>query len=176
MKKERVTVSFDRKGTAKKTGVGKIELQIYLAWNQRKWVTVGSAKPDEWEVVAQSVNIRKKMRYYEGIINAMEMLDEDMTIENFNQHTLLDIQPNGKIDKTHFFNGHDQRQSFYDFCLNYSQNNETLKSNTWKHFKTVFDAVAESGIIKTLADLTPTNIRAFDSWLHAKGRCLPKEH
>lgn len=169
MKKERVTVYFDRKGTAKKTGVGKIELQIYLAWNQRKWITVGTAKTDEWEVAAQSVSIRTKIRYYEGVIRAMEMLDEEMTIENFNKHTLSEIQPNGKIDNTHFYNGHDQRQSFYDFCLNYSKTNENLKESTWKHFKTVFDKLKESGIIKTLADLTPVNIRAFDSWLHSQG-------
>lgn len=169
MRKERVTVFFDRKGKAEKSGVGKIELQIYLAWNQRKWVTVGKAKPDEWQVESQSTKIRRKIQYYEGIIQAMEMLDEEMTIENFNKHTLVDIQPKGKMDKTHFYNGHDQRQNFYDFCLDYSTNNEKLKANTWKHFKTVFDAVEESGIIKTFADLTPTNIRAFDSWLHSKG-------
>ena len=82
--KERVKVVFDRKGTAKKTGVGKVELQVYLTWNQRKWITVGTSTAEDWEADAQSRDIQAKIKHFELIIKSMETLGEDMTIENFN--------------------------------------------------------------------------------------------
>ena len=50
--KERVKVVFDRKGTAKKTGVGKVELQVYLSWTLRKWITVGTSTVEDLETDA----------------------------------------------------------------------------------------------------------------------------
>ena len=166
-----IKVIFDRKKTAAKTGSGKIDICIYLKKGERKFETVGKATPDNWEAAVQSKTIQAKVKHYEQIVNAMMLLEEDLTIENFNKHVLKTRVP-GEKESENMFNGYDQRQSFYDFCLEYSKTKEDLQKNTWKHFKTVFDAVAESGIIKTFADLTPTNIRAFDTWLHTNSdRC-----
>lgn len=63
--KERVKVVFDRKGTAKKTGVGKVELQVYLSWTQRKWITVGTSIVEDWETDAQSRQNQSKIKHYE---------------------------------------------------------------------------------------------------------------
>ncbi len=161
--KERVKVVYDRKGTVKKTGVGKVELQIYLTWTQRKWVTVGNATPDDWEVLAQSVNVRTKIKYYESIIRAMETLNEDMTIENFNNHTMEDVVT-ANTDKSNFYNGNDLRQSFVAFCREHLEK-EGLAKNSVKDHKVVFNAVEESGILNTFADLTKANVIAFDAWL-----------
>lgn len=155
---------FDRKGTVKKTGVGKVELQIYLTWTQRKWITVGTATADDWGVLAQSVNVRNKIRYYEGIIRAMETLNEEMTIENFNQHTMTDAATVGTA-QSNLYNGTDLRQSFVEFCRD-SIDKEDLRPNSLKGFKVVFDSVEASGILKTLADLAPANVVAYDAWLH----------
>ena len=164
--KERVKVVFDRKGTVKKTGVGKVELQIYLTWTQRKWVTVGTATSDDWGVMAQSVNVRNKIRYYEGIIRAMETLNEEMTIENFNQHTMTDAATVG-TSQSHLYNGTDLRQSFVEFCREHIEK-ENLRPNSLKGFKVVFDSLETSGILKTFADLTPANVNAYDAWLHSQ--------
>lgn len=161
--KERVKVVYDRKGTVKKTGVGKVELQIYLTWTQRKWVTVGTATPDNWEVLAQSVNVRTKIKYYESIIRAMETLNEDMTIENFNNHTMEDAVT-ANTDKSHFYNGNDLRQSFVEFCREHLEK-EGLAKNSVKDHNVVFNAVEASGILNTFADLTKANVIAFDAWL-----------
>ncbi len=161
--KERVKVVYDRKGTVKKTGVGKVELQIYLTWTQRKWVTVGTATPDDWEVLAQSVNVRTKIKYYESIIRAMETLNEDMTIENFNNHTMEDAVT-ANTDKSHFYNGNDLRQSFVEFCREHLEQ-EGLAKNSVKDHNVVFNAVEASGILNTFADLTKANVIAFDAWL-----------
>ena len=164
--KERVKVVYDRKGTVKKTGVGKVELQIYLTWTQRKWVTVGTATPDDWEVLAQSVNVRTKIKYYESIIRAMETLNEDMTIENFNNHTMEDAVT-ANTDKSHFYNGNDLRQSFVDFCREHLEK-EGLAKNSVKDHNVVFNAVEASGILNTFADLTKANVIAFDAWLRSQ--------
>ena len=59
--KERVKVVFDRKGTAKKTGVGKVELQVYLSWTLRKWITVGTSTVEDLETDAQSRQIQSRL-------------------------------------------------------------------------------------------------------------------
>ena len=164
--KERVKVVFDRKGTVKKTGVGKVELQIYLSWTQRKWVTVGTTTAEDWGVLAQSVNVRNKIRYYEGIIRAMETLNEEMTIENFNQHTMTDSAM-ANTAQSNLYNGTDLRQSFVEFCREHIEK-ENLRPNSLKGFKVVFDSLETSGILKTLADLTPANVNAYDAWLHSQ--------
>ena len=43
---------FDRRKTVAKTGTGSIDICVYLKEGQRKFECVGSATPEEWEVVA----------------------------------------------------------------------------------------------------------------------------
>jgi hypothetical protein len=86
--RQSVKIVFDRKKQAAKTGRGKIELYIYLSRTETKWETVGASDSDSWEVVAQNRNIQAKMKHYEQVISAMNMIGEDMTIENFNNKRL----------------------------------------------------------------------------------------
>lgn len=166
-----IKVIFDRKKTAAKTGSGKIDICIYLKKGERKFETVGTATPENWEAAVQSKSILAKVKHYEQIVSAMMLFEEELTIANFNKHVFQARVP-GEADSEHMYNGYDQRQSFYDFCLDYSKTKEHLQKSTWKHFKTVFDALDESGIIKSFEDLTPTNIRAFDTWLRTNSdRC-----
>ena len=76
-----VKVIFDRRKTVAKTGIGTIDICVYLKEGQRKFESVGSATPEEWEVVAQDREIQAKIKHYEQIINAMLVLGEEMTIE-----------------------------------------------------------------------------------------------
>ena len=124
--KERVKVVFDRKGTAKKTGVGKVELQVYLSWTLRKWITVGTSTVEDWETDAQSRQIQSKIKHYEQIINAMTLLGEEMTIENFNQHIYSAQAPSKKEEKV-LFNDTDLRQSFVEFCRDHMEHENLAK-------------------------------------------------
>lgn len=164
--KQNVKVVFDRKNQAAKTGIGKVEILIYLSREERKYETVATSDKDSWEVVAQGKSILAKMKHYEQIINAMKMLGEEMTIENFNTHIFQAKTPTKPEDKV-LFNGHDQRQSFVDYCREH-MNKEDLRPNSLKNIRVVLASVEESGLLKTLADLTPANVRAFDEWLHSK--------
>jgi site-specific recombinase XerD len=160
--KQNVKLIFDRRNNAEKTGKGTIEIQIYLSRNERKWESVGTADKDSWEVVAQNKIIQAKMKHYEQVIEAMQKLGEDMTIENFNNHIYLE---NTRIpEDLHTFKGNDLRQNFVEFCREHMAK-ENLAKNSIKGFNVVFDSVEASGILNTLADLTTANVVAYDAYL-----------
>ena len=160
--KKHVRVVYDRKKVSAKTGTGKIELSIYLQEGERKWITVGKASPSEWMAIAESTTIQAKVTHYEEVIKAMVLLQEDMTIDNFNRHAELDeLNINqGKI----MYKGTDLRQPFVDYCLDHVEK-EGLAKNSIKDTKVALNLVKESGYLKTFADLTKSNIIAFDKWL-----------
>lgn len=156
---------YDRKKVSKKTGTGKIELSVYLQEGERKWITVGTASPDKWMSIAESISITSKVTHYEEVIKAMKLLKEEMTIANFNRH--VEVEELSINQGKTVYNGHDLRQSFVEYCRTAIQK-EGLAKKSLKGFHVVFNAVEESGILKTLADLTPKNVLAFDVWLHSK--------
>lgn len=62
------------------------------------------------------------------------------------------------------YKGTDLRQPFVDYCLDHVEK-EGLAKNSIKDTKVAFNLVKESGYLKTFADLTKSNIIAFDKWL-----------
>lgn len=158
-----VKVIFDRRKTAAKVGTGFIDICVYLKAGERKFEIVGNSTPSEWESAAQNRNILAKVKHYEQIINAMKMLGEDMTIENFNKHVFQAKAPS-KPEENVLHNGNDLRQSFVEFCREHLEK-EGLAKNSVKDHNVVFNAVEESGILNTFADLTKANVIAFDAWL-----------
>lgn len=164
--RQSVKIVFDRKKQAVKTGRGKIELYIYLSRTETKWETVGASDSDSWEVVAQNRNIQAKMKHYEQVISAMNMIGEDMTIENFNKHIFIAQVPQKTEDKV-LHNGNDLRQSFVQFCCEH-MDKEDLAKNSIKDHNVVFNAIEASGILNTLQDLTKANVLAFDAWLRSQ--------
>jgi len=164
-----VKIIFDRRKTASKTGTGNIDICVYLNHTQRKFETVGNATPDNWEAAAQDKAIVAKVKHYEQVINAMQLLGEDMTIANFNNHVCCCQSKAAESEEGKFmFNGHDQRQSFPDFIEDY-MTKEEIREGTCRRIRVVTDCLKKAGMLLTLADLTPANLRKFDEWLHAQG-------
>ena len=126
--RQSVKIVFDRKKQTVKTGRGKIELYIYLSRTETKWETVGASDSDSWEVVAQNRNIQAKMKHYEQVISAMNMIGEDMTIENFNKHIFIAQVPQKTEDKV-LHNGNDLRQSFVQFCREHMDKEDLAKNS-----------------------------------------------
>ena len=158
-----IKVIFDRKNQAAKTGIGKIDIRIYLKEGERKFETVGTATPGDCEAAMQSKAIVAKVKHYEQIINAMKLFNEDMTIENFNNH-IYTAQAPSKPEEKVLFKDNDLRQSFIEFCRNRFEN-EGLAKNSVKDFNVVFNALEECGYLNTFADLTKANVMAWDTWL-----------
>ena len=164
-----VRVVFDRKGSVAKTGKGKVEILVYLNRTQRKYESVGESTPDMWEVVAMEKSVMIKMKHYEQVINAMRMLGEEMTIDNFNNHIYAEESKSvANNDNKCMYKNTDQRQSFIEYieiCLE----KEGLRSGSRRNIEVVKDSLKKSGIIKTFYDLTPANIHKFDDYLHEQG-------
>ena len=160
MAKKNVTVIFDRQGVVNKKGRGKVEIRVYLAANVRKYIVVGETTKSGWLSYQKSKELQFQVERYEEIVRAMKTLGEDMTIENFNAY--LDGEDSKKESKKPL------QRNFIEF-MREEIRREKLRDGTQRHKKLVVETLECYGKIKTIADLTPANIRAFDRWLHDTG-------
>lgn len=160
MKKNLVEVVFDRRKISAKKGYGFLEVQVYLGRDARKYVMVDKCSPDEWEGIASSPETLAIVEKCKKIIAAMDVLEEERTIENFMYHF------NGEEKKTkedeEQDNGNKNFITFMEMCLD----GEELREGTRRHKKVVIDAVRTYGKLNTYKDLTPKRIMDFDNWLH----------
>lgn len=60
MPKFTVKAIYDRKKTATKTGVGSIDIKIYLTNTERKFIQFGKCTPDEWKIWKMVRRFRNK--------------------------------------------------------------------------------------------------------------------
>lgn len=166
---KKVKVIFDRRKTVETTGTGFIDICVYLKAGQRKFEIVGSATPEDWEVVAQGKEILAKVKHYEQIISAMRVLGEDMTIANFNSHI---VASENKVceneDNKNMFKGNDLRQSFPEFIEDYLEK-EGLRDGSRRNIVVVIDSLKNAKMLQTFADLTPGNLIKYDEYLHEQG-------
>ena len=158
-----VTVIYDRKKTVPAKGKGKVEIRIYLSREQRKYVTVCDATPLEWEAVARRKDVTNEVEKYRKIVEAMQVLGEDMTIENFDTH----IQVNKVVEerKEEILPSTPLTESFIEFIRD-MQPQENVTKATMKHKRVTLRSLEIFGRIQTFADLTPANIMAYDRFLH----------
>ena len=84
-----VSVVFDRLSHVPRTGRGKVEIRVYISRSIRKYVVVDETTKAGWKNYKPSRQTLETMARYEEIINAMKLLGEDMTMENFNSHAYL---------------------------------------------------------------------------------------
>ena len=71
MKKDFVTVIYDRKKEVTKTGRGKVEFRIYLGNGVQKYVTLQSCNPFEWEELQGSEELKTQVVIYTHVVEAM---------------------------------------------------------------------------------------------------------
>ena len=168
MAKESITVVYDRKKKVETTGKGKVEFSIYLARGQRKYVTIKECSPVEWKTYRQSKELRIELLAYKGIAENMQKCGEEMTIENYNRH--LGITPKKEATKQQ-----ERRKrlssptGFIDF-IKEEMAKENLQAGTLKRRKVVLDALERFGKLKSFADVTPENIKAFDEFLRKEDK------
>lgn len=160
MAKKHVTVIFDRQKQLAKTGRGKVEIRVYLTPTVRKYIAVGDTTKNGWKQYQLNPELLDRVERYEQVVQAMKLLGEDMTLENFNAHIDGDIvrkEPENPLNR-----------NFIEF-IKTELKREKLKEGTMRHKNHVIETLECFGKIKTLADLTPANIRAFDRWLRDTG-------
>lgn len=166
MKKNLVDVVFDRRKIANSKGYGHLEVRIYLGRGGRKYINVGRCKPNEWKEFADSKETTDIIKKCEGIITAMEVLEEDMTVENFNFHYSGEIKKPKEIMEAEKKAEKDSSKKSFILYMEMALEDEELRHGSWKNKRVVIDAVKRYGKLNTYGDLTPARIMDFDKWLH----------
>lgn len=168
MAKESISVVFDRKNKVETTGRGKVELCVYLAKGERKYITLKDCNPFEYKAYLQSRELRLELTVYRTIVDNMSKYGEEMTIANFNRHI-------GVTTKEEDTKQQERRRrissekGFLEFIEEEMQK-EDLQEGTLKRRKVVIAALERYGKLNRFADLSSENVKGFDEFLRKEDR------
>lgn len=160
MRQVKIDVIFDRRKLYEKNGVGFLEVRIYFARRDVRYVTAGTSTPENWEKDAKSEKTLEVISQCQKIVSAMEVLGEPLTKESFNNH-FLEKEKEEIVPKVE----DNSSKDFIAYCEEVLAS-EQLAPGTRRHKQVVIDALKTYGKIQTYGDLTAKNLMAFDKWLH----------
>ena len=168
-----VRVVFDRRKRVEATGKGNVEIIIQLSRLAVKKIIVDSMTPEEWEVYKDAPYLKNEVANYEKIVNAMELLGEDMTVDNFNKHIGVDTpvrNTSKKKSKESVPETKDERinESFLDFMHDAIVKEKSAATTKRQKF-VALDALRRWGGIETFADISVKKLREYDAWLREDG-------
>ena len=162
MRQVKIDVLFDRRKLYEKKGFGYLEVRVYFARRDVRYITVCESTPQKWEEDAKSKETLEIISQCKKIIAAMEVLGEPLTKDVFNKHILGDDAEEEVEQET--IEEDKSSKNFIEYCTT-SLAAENIAIGTRKHKQVVIDALIRYGKILTYADLTPKNLMAFDKWL-----------
>ena len=173
MAKQAVKLVFDRRKRVEATGKGNVEFIIQLSRLAVKKIIVDSMTPEEWENYKEAPFLKKEMENYQRIVNAMHLLGEEMTVENFNKHIGVETPVRNttkKKPKESCIEAADERinESFLDF-MHDAIVKENSATTTKRQKFVALDALRRWGGIVTFADISTQKVREYDAWLREDG-------
>ena len=173
MAKQAVKLVFDRRKRVEAIGKGNVEFIIQLSRLAVKKIIVDSMTPEEWENYKEAPFLKKEMENYQRIVNAMHLLGEEMTVENFNKHIGVETPVRNttkKKPKESCIEAADERinESFLDF-MHDAIVKENSATTTKRQKFVALDALRRWGGIVTFADISTKKLREYDAWLREDG-------
>ena len=173
MAKQAVKLVFDRRKRVEATGKGNVEFIIQLSRLAVKKIIVDSMTPEEWENYKEAPFLKKEMENYQKIVNAMQLLGEEMTVENFNKHIGVDTpvrNTSKKKSKESVAETKDERinESLLDFIHDAIVKEKSAATTKRQKF-VALDALRRWGGIVTFADISTKKLREYDAWLREDG-------
>ena len=160
LKLPKVRAVFDRKKKSSAITTGMVEIEITFNRTQRKVLSSGiELYSNQWEkgLVVRHADSRKLnkqitdlIKKYEGIARTIIQQGEEVTYQTFS--AALE-RKSGKYGT-----------DFIDFCYDV-MDKRGLRASTLRAHKCTLETLRESKIIRTFDDLTPENIKKFDTWL-----------
>ena len=138
MRTETVTVVFDRKKRLEKTGIGKVDICVYLGRTERKYITIHSCTQQNWVKYQKSEELKMQIKMYQQVIERMKSNNEQMTIETFNNYT--GVITNKKKEELEIKKMTISVDGFLDF-MRTSIAKEKLARSTEKHKYGTIDAL-----------------------------------
>lgn len=170
MKKDFVTVIYDRRKRVEVTGEGSVELCIYLKRGERKYVALRLCTPVAWRKYQRSVELMQEVNYYRETIERMIENHEEMTIDNLNRRMGCSQVIKDKEERKRKLTS---AEGFLDF-IHESMETEKICPATIQRKRITIDALKRYGHLSSFADLTPVNVKGFDDFLRAEAeRTLP---
>ena len=164
MRQVKIDVLFDRRKLYEKKGFGYLEVRVYFARRDVRYITVCESTPQTWEEDAKSKETLEIISQCNKIIAAMEVLGEPLTKDVFNKHILGDDVEEEEAVQEEVVEDNSNK-NFIEYCTT-ALAAEDIAIGTRKHKQVVIDALVRYGKILTYADLTAKNLMAFDKWLH----------
>ena len=160
-KKSFVSAVYDRRKSVEKTGVGSVEIFIYLSRTERKYIALQSCNPEEWYHIQRSQKLKDEIAIYQDVVDNMIESGEDLCINTFNKFLGLKNKKRGKKEAKSY----NTPNGFIEFMLD-QMDNEEFAPGTRKHKKVAIDAVRRFGRLNNFKQLIPENVKAFDDFLH----------
>lgn len=173
MKKELVSVVFDRKKRLETTGEGKVEICVYLSRTERKFITVTTCNAISWKKYEKSAELRDKVLAYQHIVNNMQKNGEEMTIARLDQHLGNVTTNKERLEKQ-------KKMSAPNGFINFMRETiakEELAPATLQRKRVTIDAMIRYGRLSSFSDVTDKHVKGFDEFLRAEcNRTLPTLH
>lgn len=184
---KKIELIFDRRKQSSATQKGQVDLMIYFSRTQRKIInTKISCYPKQWRkgriwcIGCDAMNTRLKelIAKYTRIVEAMEVLNEPMTIEAFNRHLDKPKRRERKKQEHPDILSEKDTGSFLDFMEDEIHNSPDMRYTTKKQHIVPLEALKRFGRIRRFSDLTLQNIMLFDRFLRREGiqRSQPTIH
>lgn len=167
MKKENVTILFDRKNRlTDENGLGSVEVFVYIARRERKFITIGKCKRNEFEAFCKRKDVQYIVKRCHEVLAALPLMNLEPTVGNFNTYYYETEEEKEKATSgpKNLYKGVDQDTDFIAY-MQKVVNEEQISKGTRRHKQCTIEALRRFGQIKTFADLTPGKIQLFDKFL-----------
>lgn len=164
MKKDFISVVYDRKKRVASTGVGNVELRIYLGREEIRYVVIKKCNLLEWRSFKKSVELKSEIATYRSVVERMIKDEVELTVANFNSY----ISPK----KTSKENLEKQKKmasptGFIDFMIECIEKEKLSKATYTRKYVTI-DAMKRFGKLNRFSDIIAENIKDFDDFLRSE--------
>jgi len=167
MKKDLVTVIFDRKNEAKRKGKGVVEVKVYFTRNECKLIRLDTIAPEMFSSYQNSKQVLELKERCENIIEAMRGLGLPLNKETFSDYY---DSPEVKLKKQEIAKSKEAKKAsnFLDFFFD-ELAAEKIAHRTRQARAVVYNSLLDFGKINLFDDLTPASILEYHKWLQKEG-------
>ena len=152
-------IVYDRKKKSAVTGIGDVEVYIYISPCCKRYIKVTQATPLEFQRMESRNSFESELDRCNSVARAMVDLGEDLTTENLDAH--LGIVKHKRADSY-------VEKSFVDF-MNDEIAKENTRDSTKKHEFTTCKSLITYGKMIKFKDFTPKALYLYDEWLEQHG-------
>lgn len=161
MAKKRAIAIYDRRNKVPSTGKGMVEVRIRANNGKYRYISLKACTPTEWLIYQKEKDLLRELKFYNEKLSAFEALGNELTIEVIDK--ILGIEVAARVTRAE--KNCPQWKNFLDFFAADIEHSN-IAEDTKKHKQTVLESLREFGKIVKFEDLTTSNLKLYDNWLH----------